>query len=121
MLSPSIPSLSTPRSAHRPSYSTFYLLSLHDALPISGRSHLEGGFPLRCFQRLSCPNLATGRCHWHDNPNTRGSFIPVLDRKSTRLNSSHVAISYAVFCLKKQKLQLTSSHHDHAARRSCDV
>src|SRR5690625_6395928 len=78
MLSPSIPSLSTPRSAHRPSYSTFYLLSLHDALPISGRSHLEGGFPLRCFQRLSCPNLATGRCHWHDNPNTRGSFIPVL-------------------------------------------
>src|SRR5690625_6264459 len=29
--------------------------------------------------------------------------IPVLDRKSTRLNSSHVAISYAVFCLKKKK------------------
>src|SRR5690625_6996044 len=28
---------------------------------------------------------------------------PVLDRKSTRLNSSHVAISYAVFCLKKKK------------------
>src|SRR5690625_7054966 len=35
-----------------------------------------------------------------------GWFVPfmiVLDRKSTRLNSSHVAISYAVFCLKKKK------------------
>src|SRR5690625_6997609 len=31
------------------------------------------------------------------------SFIPDADRKSTRLNSSHVAISYAVFCLKKKK------------------
>src|SRR5699024_12686549 len=31
------------------------------------------------------------------------AFIPVLDRKSTRLNSSHVSISYAVFCLKKKK------------------
>src|SRR5690625_7065210 len=32
-------------------------------------------------------------------------FIDWLDRKSTRLNSSHVAISYAVFCLKKKKIQ----------------
>src|SRR5690606_39559966 len=32
---------------------------------------------------------------------------PILDRKSTRLNSSHVKISYAVFCLKKKKLQLS--------------
>src|SRR5207249_6425400 len=30
-------------------------------------------------------------------------LVPVLDRKSTRLNSSHVSISYAVFCLKKKK------------------
>src|SRR5690242_21566972 len=34
----------------------------------------------------------------------------VLDRKSTRLNSSHMSISYAVFCLKKKKLSLYSSH-----------
>src|SRR5690554_3588181 len=32
-----------------------------------------------------------------------GNTIPLLDRKSTRLNSSHVRISYAVFCLKKKK------------------
>src|SRR5256885_8737369 len=31
----------------------------------------------------------------------------VLDRKSTRLNSSHLVISYAVFCLKKKKIQIT--------------
>src|SRR5262245_64273312 len=34
------------------------------------------------------------------------------DRKSTRLNSSHLGISYAVFCLKKKKVQLTSTYRD---------
>ncbi len=38
-----------------------------------GRSHLEARFPLRCFQRLSLPNIATRQCHWRDNRNTRGS------------------------------------------------
>jgi len=31
------------------------------------RSHLEAGFPLRCFQRLSFPYVATQQCHWRDN------------------------------------------------------
>src|SRR5262245_62405752 len=35
--------------------------------------------------------------------------VPVLDRKSTRLNSSHLGISYAVFCLKKKKKKITTS------------
>src|SRR5688500_19556323 len=35
-----------------------------------------------------------------------GASAPASDRKSTRLNSSHLVISYAVFCLKKKKLQL---------------
>src|SRR2546429_1445293 len=35
---------------------------------------------------------------------------PVIDRKSTRLNSSHGYISYAVFCLKKKKIQRCNSH-----------
>ena len=34
---------------------------------LDGKSHLEGGFALRCLQRLSRPNLATQLCHWHDN------------------------------------------------------
>ena len=44
----------------------------------SGISNLEVGFPLRCFQRLSLPNIATQRCPWRDNWHTRGSSIPVL-------------------------------------------
>src|SRR5256885_7026156 len=36
-----------------------------------------------------------------------------VDRKSTRLNSSHLVISYAVFCLKKKNLRLRHRHHDH--------
>src|SRR5690349_22312317 len=40
---------------------------------------------------------------WIDRQSTRASAKPFPDRKSTRLNSSHVEISYAVFCLKKKK------------------
>ena len=42
------------------------------------RPGFEGGFPLRCFQRLSCPHLATRRCGWRHNRYTRGASIPVL-------------------------------------------
>jgi len=42
------------------------------------RSYLGVGFPLRCFQRLSDPFMATRRCPWQDNRNTRGTFDPVL-------------------------------------------
>ena len=46
----------------------------HDSM----RSNLEGGFPLRCFQRLSRPYIATLLHRWHDDRSTRGTFIPVL-------------------------------------------
>src|SRR5256885_10710474 len=71
-----------------------YTLSLHDALPISapscaGARTASPGRPWRC----------------------RGAATSAIssDRKSTRLNSSHLVISYAVFCLKKKKdsLELT--------------
>ena len=42
------------------------------------RPGFEGGFPLRCFQRLSRPHLATRLCRWRDNRSTRGASIPVL-------------------------------------------
>src|SRR5207253_10318807 len=58
-----------------------YTLSLHDALPISGWAR-------------GCSSRSATR-----SPGCRSQL---LDRKSTRLNSSHVAISYAVFCLKKK-------------------
>src|SRR5690606_41753779 len=84
-----------------------YTLSLHDALPIFiGR--VVGQFRLCHIQQL----LAAGNSHEIDHAvadeqiNIRGFFpthIVLRDRKSTRLNSSHVKISYAVFCLKKKK------------------
>ena len=40
--------------------------------------YLGGGFPLRCFQRLSHPNVANRPCRWRDNRHTRGSSTQVL-------------------------------------------
>src|SRR5260221_13918994 len=79
-----------------------YTLSLHDALPISTENSLDlaqisGSGPNgRIIQRdvmafLERPAAA------------RPSTPEPADRKSTRLNSSHTVISYAVFCLKKKK------------------
>ena len=42
------------------------------------RAYLEVGFALRCFQRLSDPNVATQPCSWRNNWYTRGSSTPVL-------------------------------------------
>src|SRR5439155_26508519 len=61
-----------------------YTLSLHDALPIS----CSGGRTTALCASRKCRRVPRAR---------------IGDRKSTRLNSSHVAISYAVFCLKKKK------------------
>src|SRR3712207_7057421 len=61
-----------------------YTLSLHDALPISVRP----------------PAAPVGRRRWRAG---RRRSRATSDRKSTRLNSSHANISYAVFCLKKKK------------------
>src|SRR2546426_8980491 len=73
-----------------------YTLSLHDALPISR---------LEPEHRLIRPvRFATRRV---ENPQRRvADNVPAArDRKSTRLNSSHLVISYAVFCLEKKKLK----------------
>ena len=43
-----------------------------------GKTHLKVGFPLRCFQRLSIPYIATLHCNWHYNRYTSGRSIPVL-------------------------------------------
>src|SRR5687768_17984083 len=44
---------------------------------------------------------------------TADSSQPITDRKSTRLNSSHGYISYAVFCLKKKKKKITINHDEN--------
>src|SRR5690606_41807633 len=93
-----------------------YTLSLHDALPISAVAQDQRDRPGRLHQwvLLRRPELLGHR--WR--PPARLSLLPHWagrrdvrvrpprldqDRKSTRLNSSHVKISYAVFCLKKKK------------------
>jgi len=50
------------------------------ALPhqVGGRPHLEACFPLRCFQRLSLPDVANQPCSWRNNWHTRGQSVPVL-------------------------------------------
>src|SRR2546427_1776245 len=83
-----------------------YTLSLHDALPISLVDPGAGD---------ACPHAGrAGR---------QGAGLPARavgrrDRKSTRLNSSHSQISYAVFCLKKKKQTSHSLVQIHVRRES---
>src|SRR5690606_41365822 len=78
---------------HDPATTEIYTLSLHDALPILVDHH---------------PGV--GETELHHPPLQPRLLLPEYriateDRKSTRLNSSHVKISYAVFCLKKKKIK----------------
>src|SRR3712207_7028979 len=72
-----------------------YTLSLHDALPIS---------PASVCRRSPRSRTSRGRSRapMSRSSPTAASAIRGTDRKSTRLNSSHANISYAVFCLKKK-------------------
>src|SRR5256885_12624054 len=81
-----------------------YTLSLHDALPISLRNRDRHERP--CAVTETQARVLDGK------PDVAGGVLfegdaagQLLDRKSTRLNSSHLVISYAVFCLKKKHHQ----------------
>src|SRR3712207_7817619 len=85
-----------------------YTLSLHDALPISICARRRIGVRI-LFERRGVSQFwilrrsSCFRCHLS---------LAEIDRKSTRLNSSHANISYAVFCLKKKKKKMfTFSPH----------
>src|SRR5438477_9770317 len=94
-----------------------YTLSLHDALPISERG-------LRAVvldpDVLDQPGVRTAGAHAVELvPEHLERLLHALlrleeqfhgDRKSTRLNSSHMSISYAVFCLKKKKTYILTVH-----------
>src|SRR5690625_1280624 len=56
----------------------------------------------RLGHMFGCRAKGGTQCHSYGNTDAHPAFSTCLDRKSTRLNSSHVAISYAVFCLKKK-------------------
>ena len=64
--------------ASTPSLSTSWSRTTLQGARSPGKTHLETSFPLRCFQRLSLPHIATRQCHWRDNRYTRGASTPVL-------------------------------------------
>src|SRR5437868_9785417 len=83
-----------------------YTLSLHDALPIFKVRPSRP--PRRCLFTIE-PDCDVPPHHRKPEPglmSQSGSIVNKQDRKSTRLNSSHVSISYAVFCLKKKKCSI---------------
>ena len=63
---------------YTPDLSTSWSRTTLQGDQVPGRSHLQASFPLRCFQRLSLPHIATRRCHWRDNRYTRDASTPVL-------------------------------------------
>src|SRR2546427_6082436 len=89
-----------------------YTLSLHDALPISSipRRLDASGTSSRLLEEESV--IAVLRMETWCAATARRA-----DRKSTRLNSSHSQISYAVFCLKKKKTK-TENSEEHQAQRT---
>src|SRR5690349_23493814 len=87
-----------------PATPDIYTLSLHDALPISPWKSTCGAVTTRC-QPGSTESTSADRGLLSTTPWAPPSSwwsMRMTDRKSTRLNSSHVEISYAVFCLKKK-------------------
>src|SRR5688500_20026177 len=85
----------------------FHTLSLHDALPIFVANKATGEkFETYTSAQsvFSVPSLITGS--YTVTISIEGFKTAVIDRKSTRLNSSHLVISYAVLCLKKKNTTL---------------
>src|SRR5947209_9711096 len=91
-----------------------YTLSLHDALPIS-RPMCGEGPDRRRWRPTALEARRVSPCAG------RGSCDRERDRKSTRLNSSHANISYAVFCLKKKKHAIKSSRHQMSYPRKITI
>src|SRR5437899_7774471 len=92
-----------------PATPNIYTLSLHDALPIflsCPAASLRSGCPeqQRAIERRGLPrHPVRGPVQRLDDEEVHDVRWRAVDRKSTRLNSSHLGISYAVFCLKKKK------------------
>src|SRR5690606_41881233 len=108
-------SLHHPLAINAPAPTDTYTLSLHDALPISVPAEY-GELPSKALAAIDFTSYSLdaartaatflepgGQLHLvHAIAKESGVALP-SDRKSTRLNSSHVKISYAVFCLKKKQ------------------
>src|SRR5205085_11144616 len=102
-------------SSSVPPYAAGSPLSLHDALPISTTACASAAR----FAVAPSASVAARLAKMPDDPASgifakRAATLAEGDRKSTRLNSSHSQISYAVFCLKKKK-----NHQDQSQTSPC--
>src|SRR5437764_8880536 len=89
-----------------------HTLSLHDALPIFARSGRADVF-------LSAQAVALAPHADRVDVTLRGADGGAEDRKSTRLNSSHRCISYAVFCLKKKRAGRSKTANGQVRSSTC--
>src|SRR5438445_12607230 len=85
-----------------PPTTEIYTLSLHDALPISRQRQFTADASHELRTPLSIVDLEATRALARSSWLASAESGVRRDRKSTRLNSSHANISYAVFCLKKK-------------------
>src|SRR5690554_7424457 len=90
-----------------------YTLSLHDALPILALVMWAFGVDLSLVEVMTVFGVSQIAAGIPGTPGGIGFAEAGLDRKSTRLNSSHVRISYAVFCLKKKNPKQHQYHLQH--------
>src|SRR5689334_24313530 len=95
-----------------PATTEIYTLSLHDALPIC-TGDLS---PLKVIAVVAVVLSVTGFVVFVERGQRRITVNYARDRKSTRLNSSHSSISYAVFCLKKKKNNTNHTRHEGPSR-----
>src|SRR5256886_10121588 len=89
-----------------------YTLSLHDALPISERFPQFRGWGEAPLRPLAVEAITASSAGTVFLATPHEVSAELADRKSTRLNSSHSQISYAVFCLKKKQTTPPSLCHD---------
>src|SRR5690606_41682060 len=103
----SVPALDPPASLRPPLFApppppAFYTLSLHDALPIYPGAHAPGPGTEYLWRRRAEHAARRAARNAVAAAVDQIHATALRDRKSTRLNSSHVKISYAVFCLQKK-------------------
>src|SRR2546426_2189531 len=97
-----------PRSTLFPYTTLFRSMLLWSVLHLTGTRAVNAD-----YERLGQPAVTLGDIRHFRQLDSKAPGVtagcPSLDRKSTRLNSSHLVISYAVFCLKKKKTMHTTS------------
>src|SRR5271165_7258245 len=93
---PRVPRISKPTNLHYGGRGVMALALVTGAYDLRHRTRFMPNHNERSVQREICEEI------WGEKQNAHSGIL-YADRKSTRLNSSHVKISYAVFCLKKKK------------------